>query len=141
MVGLECYGDSLIDQSDARVRLKPDQIATIDSSRPFQILFPDVVERRLVLLPRREFAPFFDDWSAARSPLVLIPCSGDQRAAQIIIQKLTEKRQHLPDDVYRGRLRERLRRSRTFFKTIPRTIWRNAERPAQTFIIMSGSHI
>jgi len=90
MVGLQCRGESLMDQGGVRVRLKPGQIALIDSNAPFHLLFPEVVERRLVLLPRILFARFQHQTSLAAQPLIIKTDTGSAALARDAILRLTD---------------------------------------------------
>lgn len=90
MVGLQCRGISVMDQGDSQVRLLPGQIALIDSNAPFDILFPETVQRRLVLLPRRQFATVCDERRVTGAPIVISQCSGSALLAQDAIIRLTD---------------------------------------------------
>ena len=96
MVGLQCSGVSLCEQNDTRIKLLPGQIAIIDSNRPFQIRFPEMVERRLVLMPRENLAPLLNHTNS--QPLCLTGRSGGEELARGVIKRLTNTACHLSDE-------------------------------------------
>ncbi len=98
MVGLQCRGESLMDQGGVRVRLRPGQIALIDSNAPFHLLFPEIVERRLVLLPRNLFARFQRHTSLTAQPLIVSTDTGSAALARDAILRLTDIEQQWDDD-------------------------------------------
>ena len=98
MVGLQCRGEALMEQGDARIRVKPGQIAILDSNSPFSLAFPDQVERRLVLLPRAALASCFGHDRDLSRPRVLSGLSGNERLAREMICRLTDTRAGLTDE-------------------------------------------
>jgi len=90
MVGLQCEGLSLVEQGDARIQLTPGQIALVDSSAPFNLLFPQTVERRLVLLPSWLFSNPADAKRLRASPRLITSNSGAAQLAREAILRLTD---------------------------------------------------
>jgi AraC-like DNA-binding protein len=88
MVSLQCRGVSHIVQGDREIALRPRGIAILDSSLPFEIDFPQEVERRLVLLPRRLIEPWLRHLSTGA---VLVPaCNASMQIARHAILHLTD---------------------------------------------------
>lgn len=98
MVGLQCRGEALTEQGDARIRLTPDQIAIVDSASPFSLVFPGRVERRLVLLPRAAFEACLGSDRALSMPRVLSGRSGHEQLARDMIRQLTDAQLPLADE-------------------------------------------
>jgi AraC-like DNA-binding protein len=98
MVGLQCCGEALMEQSDVRIRVEPGQIAILDSASPFSLVFPEHVERRLVLLPRAALASCLGRDGDLSVPRVLKGLSGNERVACELICRLTDTRSGLTDE-------------------------------------------
>lgn len=98
MVGLQCRGESLMEQGGVRLRLQPGQIALIDSNAPFHLMFPNIVERRLVLLPRHMFAKIQHGSSTTAQPQIISINTGSAALARDAIMRLTDTGQLWDDD-------------------------------------------
>jgi AraC-like DNA-binding protein len=88
MVSLQCRGVSHIVQGDREIALLPRGIAILDSSLPFEIDFPQEVERRLVLLPRRLVEPWLR--RVSNGPVLLPDCNASIQIARHAILHLTD---------------------------------------------------
>lgn len=88
MIGLQLRGVSFIEQGDTRLRLVPGQIAVVDSNKPFNLHFPDVIERRLLLVPRSFLGL---DASARNDAPHIIRCeAGAAKVAREALLRLTD---------------------------------------------------
>ncbi len=97
MVGLQCRGEALMEQGSTRVRLQTGQLAIIDSNSPFSLIFPQRVERRLVLLPRAAFKALGAD-KVLSIPRILTCQAGHAKVARGIVQRLTDTRLYTTDE-------------------------------------------
>ena len=52
MLGLQRHGRSRVAQAGAEVDLNPGDIGIVDSAQPFELRFPDAIERRIVMVPK-----------------------------------------------------------------------------------------
>lgn len=87
MVSLQCRGVSHITQGEKRLMLWPAGIAMLDSARPFIIEFPEEVERRLVLLPRRLVEPWLGQLDG---PLLVPDGNASLAIARQAIMQITD---------------------------------------------------
>ncbi len=90
MIGLQCRGVSLIEQAGNRLRLEAGQIAILDSNEPFNLRFPQTVERRLVLVPRARFAALSGTDVGGSGPRALDARTGSGLAARQLIDILSD---------------------------------------------------
>lgn len=88
MIGLQLRGVSFIEQGDTRLRLVPGQIAVVDSNKPFNLHFPDIIERRLILVPRT----FLDLGAGTRNdaPHIIRCEAGAAQVAREALLRLTD---------------------------------------------------
>lgn len=97
MVSLQCRGRSRLTQCRQDVVLEPGDVGIIDSGLPFDLFFPETVDRRIVMMPKRLLASrirSIDNWTGPiriKSDFVLSPI-----VAQLI-QILTERELPLAD--------------------------------------------
>lgn len=90
MVGLQLRGLSFIEQGEAKLRLTPGQIALVDSGKPFNLHFPDLIERRLVLVPRSLLGPSLDVSSRNATPHIIKCDNGAAQVARDALLRLTD---------------------------------------------------
>ncbi len=88
MVSLQRRGVSHIAQGVRTLTLGPSGIAMLDSARPFTIEFPEEVERRLVLLPRRLVEPWLG--RLADGPLMIPNGNASFAIARQAIMQITD---------------------------------------------------
>ncbi|MDO9413587.1 MAG: helix-turn-helix domain-containing protein [Pseudolabrys sp.] len=88
MVSLQVKGVSHIVQGDRELRLRPSEIAIVDSARPFQITFPEEVERRLVLMPRALVEPWLV--GIERGPVLVPDRTASLQIARLAMLHLTD---------------------------------------------------
>lgn len=93
MVGLQRYGRGLMTQAGDAVVLNPGDIGIIDSGLPFELNFPDAVDRRVVMLPK----PLLRYRLKSGGPLRLESDSLISPLVGQIIHTLTERERPLSD--------------------------------------------
>ncbi len=71
MISLQCRGASHMEQRKGGVSLGGGDIGVIDSAQPFQLHFPDAIERRIVMLPRALLAARLPRFGMLDEPLRL----------------------------------------------------------------------
>lgn len=97
MIGLQCRGTSRLTQRRNEVVLDPGDIGIIDSGLPFELYFPETVDRRIVMMPKSLLASrvrMISNWKGPlciKSDFVLSP------VVRQLILTLTEREQAIGD--------------------------------------------
>lgn len=105
MVSLQCSGRSRLTQCRRDVVLNPGDIGIVDSGLPFDLFFPDAVDRRIVMMPKSlltERLRTDTNWTGPigiKSEFILSPI------VEKLIRMLTERQAPMPD-VYAHRILE-----------------------------------
>lgn len=97
MIGLQCRGSSRLTQRRNEIVLNPGDIGIIDSGLPFELYFPETVDRRLVMMPKSLLASRMRTISNWKGPLHIKSDFVLSPMVRQLIRVLTERDQAIAD--------------------------------------------